>query len=206
MRHALAALVSLALLVPVATSAQFSISGDAAAGRRKAEACVPCHGPRGKSTRPDAPSLAGQVPLYTYFQLFQFRAGRRQNAEMAPAVASLSDQDMQDLAAYFASEPASPRHEAFDETKAAAGRLASNAHACEGCHRPGFAGYQHVPRLTGLSREYVVAQLRGYKAQTRADYDGAMTGTAQPLSDRDIENLGHYVSAVATTAPAESSN
>jgi cytochrome c553 len=201
MRYALAGLVALSMLAPVVTSAQFSVSGDAAAGRRKAEACTPCHGPRGTSNRPDAPSLAGQVPLYTYFQLFQFRSGRRKSAEMAPAVASLSDQDMQDVAAYFASEPASPRHETFDETKAAAGRLASNAHACEGCHRPGFVGYQHVPRLTGLSREYVVAQLRGYKAQTRADYDGAMTGAAQPLTDQDIEDLAHYVSAVAG-APA----
>jgi cytochrome c553 len=186
-------LLLVAVLVPAAAAAQFTVTGDADAGRRKAEPCAACHGARGHSSRPDAPSLAGQTALYVYIQLYQFRDGRRQNAEMAPFVARLDDRDMQDLAAYFASEPPAPPAGPFDAAKAAAGREVSNAHACERCHRPGFVGQGHVPRLTGLTYPYLVTQLRGYKAQTRADYDGFMTGAAQPLTEQDIDNVAHYV-------------
>jgi cytochrome c553 len=192
-----AALIVGAVLAPAVAPAQFTVSGDVDAGRKKAEPCAACHGARGRSTRPEAPSLAGQTALYVYIQLYQFRDGRRRNAEMAPFVAPLGDRDMQDLAAYFASEPPAPPGGPFDAVKAAEGREVSSAHACERCHRPGFVGQGHVPRLTGLTYPYLVAQLRGYKAQTRADYDGFMTGAAQPLTERDIENVAHYVLSAA---------
>jgi cytochrome c553 len=173
--------------------AQTDITGDAAAGQGKAEACAACHGPEGNSTNPDVPSLAGQTPLYTYYQLLQFREGRRVDAQMSPFAAALSDADMQDIAAFFATRPPASPHAASDPARVAAGQRVSAAHFCESCHVPGFAGQNHVPRLSALSYEYLVKELRGYKAQTRADADGAMTMAAQPLTDADIQNVAHYV-------------
>ncbi|MDP3767599.1 MAG: c-type cytochrome [Dehalococcoidia bacterium] len=149
--------------------AEFGVA-DAEAGRRKAEACVPCHGPQGNSIRPDVPSLAGQPPLYTYFQLIQFRDGRRSDPQMSPLVAKLSDTDMRDLAAYDAVE-----------APARAGRA------------PPLAGQKHIPRLAGQQEHYLVKQLRGFKAQTSADLDGTMTMAAQPLTEQEIETLAHYL-------------
>jgi cytochrome c553 len=176
-------------------------TGDVAAGHRKAESCAACHGPNGNSANPDVPSLAGQTPLYTYYQLIQFREGRRVDPQMSPLAAILSDTDMQDVAAYFATQTPSPPPAPGDVTTVAAGQQVSAANFCESCHVPGFRGQQHVPRLTGLSYEYLVKELRGYKAQTRADADGSMTMAAQPLSEADIESVAHYIISVAATAP-----
>ena len=64
------------------------------------------------------------------------------------------------------------------------------------CHSPALTGLQHIPRLAGQQFEYLRAQLRGFKAQTRADLDGNMTSAAQPLSDKDIEVLADYLSGL----------
>jgi cytochrome c553 len=117
---------------------------------------------------------------------------------MSPIAAALSDDDKRDLAAYFSAEtPAAAPGAAIDPARAAAGQRLSAAHSCEGCHAAGFVGQQQVPRLTGLSYDYLVRQMRAYKTQTRADLDLAMIMAAQPLSERDIEDLAHYILAVA---------
>jgi cytochrome c553 len=178
------------------------VTGDVAAGQAKAAACAACHGPNGNSTNPDVPSLAGQMALYTYYQLLQFREGRRVDAQMAPFAAALSDTDMRDVAAYFGTQAPAPPPAASDPAQVAAGQRVSATYFCESCHLPGFAGQNHVPRLAGLSYGYLVKQLRGYKAQTRADADGSMTMAAQPLSEADIESVAHYILSIATTPPA----
>jgi cytochrome c553 len=78
--------------------------GDAAAGKAKAQVCEACHGPDGKSIAPIYPNLAGQHESYLVKALADYRAGRRTNAIMAPLAANLSDQDIEDLAAWFASQ------------------------------------------------------------------------------------------------------
>src|SRR5213593_422609 len=79
-------------------------AADTDAGRRKAEACATCHGPNGNSTNPKAPSLAGQVAIYTHWQLLLYRDQRRMHPEMTPIAAALSDTDMAELAAFFAAQ------------------------------------------------------------------------------------------------------
>lgn len=78
--------------------------GDAAAGEAKARVCVTCHGPTGNSTNPEWPKLAGQHARYLFLQLQAFKAGSRANPLMTPMAARLSEQDMLDLAAYFAAQ------------------------------------------------------------------------------------------------------
>ena len=74
-------------------------------------------------------------------------------------------------------------------------RLAESYH-CNDCHGRDFGGRDYAPRLRGLSREYLVAQMRGFKARTRGDLDGAMTQAAQPVADADIEPLADYIGSI----------
>lgn len=79
------------------------VSGDAAAGKAKAAVCAACHGPAGVSVNPAWPSLAGQQPVYLAKQIRLFRDGERVELTMQPFVQNLSDQDVDDIAAYYAS-------------------------------------------------------------------------------------------------------
>ncbi len=173
-----------------------SALADAEAGRQKAQGCAACHGPDGNSTNPAIPSLAGQPAQFITMQLFQFREGNRKNEQMTPMAANLSNADMNDLAAYFsARKPAPPARRASAESSANAPALAQK-YNCVQCHGPALTGQQHIPRLAGQQFDYLRAQLRGFKAQTRADIDGIMTSAAQPLTDADIDTLADYLSAL----------
>jgi cytochrome c553 len=78
--------------------------GSPAAGQEKAKVCEACHGLDGKSIAPNYPNLAGQHEDYLVKALADYRAGRRTNPIMAPMAANLSDQDIEDLAAWYASQ------------------------------------------------------------------------------------------------------
>lgn len=78
-------------------------AGDIAAGKQKAATCAACHGANGISANPIWPNLAGQKAPYIVLQLKAFKSGERKNAIMAPMASGLSDADMENLAAYFAS-------------------------------------------------------------------------------------------------------
>jgi cytochrome c553 len=171
-------------------------AADLDAGRRKAEPCGSCHGPDGNATLPGIPSLAGQPDLYTHWQLLKFRDGRRKDPQMSPFAANLSDTDMADLAAYYATQRPRPRPAATDPAKVAIGQRLADVHHCTSCHRPGLVGQQQVPRLAGQEFAYLLKLLRAFKAQTAADLDGAMTMAAQPLSEADIENLVHFIASL----------
>jgi cytochrome c553 len=164
---------------------------------RKAQICVACHGPGGNSTDPAMPSLAGQPAQFISMQLFMFREGNRKDPQMSPMASSLSNADMNELAAYFSRQkPAAPSHETASES-AAAGRRLSEQHHCVQCHGPSLLGLQHIPRLAGQQFAYLRTQLRGFKARTRADFDGNMTSAAELLSETDIEILADYLSGLA---------
>jgi cytochrome c553 len=101
MRHlAVATFSSLLALASVAAQAQ----GDAKAGEAKAAVCVACHGMQGNSTNPDWPNLAGQHAPYLVKQLQAFKAGTRKDPLMSGQAMMLSEEDMQNLSAYFAAQ------------------------------------------------------------------------------------------------------
>ncbi len=87
----------------VAASLQPAFAGDIAAGKARAAMCATCHGLLGISQLPNAPHLAGQPEIYTAEQLKQYRNGKRANEVMAVIAKSLSDQDIEDLAAWYGS-------------------------------------------------------------------------------------------------------
>jgi len=95
----ISAILASALLATAAASAQ--ASGNPAAGKQKSQTCASCHGADGNSENTQYPRLAGQHQSYIYQALHEYKSGARQNPIMSGMVANLSDQDMQDLAAYF---------------------------------------------------------------------------------------------------------
>jgi cytochrome c553 len=172
-------------------------AADREAGRRKAELCAACHGPAGNSVNPAVPSIAGQPAQFVATELFLFREGNRKDPQMSPIAAGLSNGDLNDLAEYFAAErPAPPKHRTAPENAAAAPALAHKFH-CVQCHGPELLGQQHIPRLAGQQPDYLLAQLKGFKAGTRADIDGNMTSAAQALSDQDIQVLADYLAGLS---------
>jgi len=188
MRHAApaAAFVLLAFALPASAA-------DAEAGKRKAEPCAACHGADGNSASAEFPSLAAQPPLYVLYQLLNFRDGRRKNDVMMPFVAKLSDEDMKDIAAYYAAQPARAAKGA-DAAVAEAGKAVEVRHHCGSCHMPDFRGQKHIPRLAGQHYDYLVKSLRGFKSNTRADLDGTMSEAAQPLTEKDIADVAAWLS------------
>lgn len=183
-----------------ATVALFVFAAHAAdpeAGRAKAQVCAACHGNDGNSTDPAVPSLAGQPAQSIATQLFQFREGNRQNPQMTPMAANLSNADMNNLAEYFSKLKAAPPKHQTSPANAELGPQLTKKFNCTQCHGPQLLGQQHIPRIAGQQPEYLRAQLKGFKASTRADLDGNMTSAAQVLTDKDIDVLVDYLAGLA---------
>jgi cytochrome c553 len=191
MKFALLVVAALLTYLPRASAAP-----DAAAGERKAAICVACHGANGNSVNAAYPSLAAQTPLYTFYQLLQFREGRRINAVMSPFAEKLTDADMKDIAAYFAVQKPAGIGAKIDDATIEAGKAVATRNHCGSCHLPSYAGQNHVPRVAGLHAEYLATQIRGFKTSARQDIDGTMASAAQPLSEKDIVDIAGYLASL----------
>jgi cytochrome c553 len=163
-----------------------------------------CHGVTG--TPPvTAPALAGQYPDAVYKELRDYQSGSRQSAVMQAIVAARSDQDLQDLAAYYASVargPAAETPRAGEEPDANAVRLAMqgdpqrNIAPCAACHgeldRKGAA-----PWLGGQSSTYLAAQMRAFASSARHnDINEQMRNVARQLTSAEIDSLAKYYAAM----------
>jgi cytochrome c553 len=166
------------------------------AGKAKAEVCVACHGPNGNSVNPDIPSLSGQPAQAISTALFRFREGNRKNPIMSPFAAELTNADMNNLAAYFSAEKRTTTHTPSEKNLVLGPELA-NKYNCTQCHGPSLLGLQHIPRIAGQKHEYLITQLRAFKAQTRSDMDGNMSSAAANLNDADIVILADYIAGLA---------
>lgn len=169
---------------------------DMEAGRAKAQACAACHGADGNSSTANYPNLAGQTWRYLYVQLKDFKEGRRNDPVMSPMAAPLSRDDMINIANYFAAQTARPSSFKTDDGKVKLGKAKADETLCAMCHLGGFSGQNEIPRVAGQQYDYVVKQLKDFKARTRTNDAGNMTSVAQTLSEADIENLAHYISSL----------
>jgi cytochrome c553 len=159
----------------------------------KAAVCVACHGPQGRSTQSTFPILAGQSWRYMYVELRDFQEGRRSDPLMSPMVVGMTRDEMRELSDYFAKQKPPVQSFAADPEKARLGKLKADETLCTMCHMGGFAGQNEVPRVAGQHYDYIVKQLRSFKARTRTNDAGSMTSVANTLSDQDIENLANYL-------------
>jgi len=169
---------------------------DIEAGRAKAQACAACHGADGNAVAGIYPNLAGQTWRYIYIQLKDFKEGRRSNPLMTPMAAPLSRQDMIDIANYYAAQVAKPSTFQADEAKVKLGKAKADETLCSMCHLGGFSGQNEIPKVAGQQYEYIVQQLKDFKARKRTNDAGNMTSVSQTLSDADIENLAHYITSL----------
>ncbi len=169
---------------------------DIEAGKKKAEACVACHGTNGNSPSGAFPTLAGQNARYIYLQLRDYKEGRRKNPMMSAIAAGLEKQDMHDLAVYFAAQKQARTGFKADPERIKAGAAKAEESLCAMCHLGGMAGQNEVPRLAGQHPEYIVTQLKNFKARERTNDAGNMTSLAQTLSEEDITNLSHWINSL----------
>lgn len=176
-------------------------AGDAAAGQAKAAACAACHGPDGNSPNPIWPKLAGQHPEYLKKELMNFKAGERQNELMAPQVAALTEEDMANVAAYFAGQKqsggaANPAAAELGEKLYRGGNPTTGLPACTGCHGPAGSGLglAKFPRIAGQHAQYMEGTLKDFRAGKRAnDPNGMMRGVAARMTDAEIAAVVQYV-------------
>ncbi len=211
MRKNLAPLAALAFAAALpAAYAQ----GSADAGAAKAGVCIACHGPNGNSTNPEWPNLAGQNAAYIAEQLKLFRAGQRSSTPnamvMTAQAAALSDEDIADLGAYFATQTpsgleADPSYWKAGEALYRAGDQARELPACMACHGPVGRGNPAAayPALRAQHSVYTAQQLTEYANAARyKDAAGASHDTknahmmetiAKQLTAEDIRNLASYI-------------
>lgn len=184
--------------------------GDVNAGRSKAQVCAGCHGVDGNASIPNYPKLAGQHVSYLVRQLKAFKSGKRDNAIMKGQVANLSEQDMQNVAAYFNSQKTT-LGAATDEKKRKlgeriyrGGNKSKAVPACMACHSPDGAGNPPAifPKLSGQNAAYVVQSLKDYAAgKTRGidpqdDKAKMMRDIAKRMSNDEMEAVAYYISAL----------
>lgn len=180
-------------------------AGDAEAGKTKAESCAGCHGPNGVSANPAWPKLAGQHAAYIQKQLADFKAGDRADAMMAPQASGMSEQDMADVAAYFASQDNSTGTAADADIAARGERLYRGGNketgvpACMGCHGPAGNGMAAAgfPALGGQHATYTAKALKDFRSAARGnDYNGMMRDIALRMTDADIANVSEYIAGL----------
>ncbi len=165
-------------------------------GRVKSQVCAACHGADGNSVLPEIPSLAGQPRQFLVTALYMFREGRRQNPMMAPFAAKLSNADLNDLAQYFSSQKLTVPTPKLDAELVIKARAVTEKNNCVACHTATLVGQQHIPRLAGQHKAYLLEQLKGFKAGTRGDFDGTMTSAAQGLAADELEMVAEYLATL----------
>lgn len=209
----LTTLVSIGLLA--ASSAVFA-AGDASRGEALSGACAVCHGDDGNSLSPAFPKIAGLGEKYLLKQLQDIKSGDRNVMEMAGQLDASSDQDLADIAAFYASQTTQLSGSTEFKVKLnsgvevsslelgaklyRAGKLDVNTPSCSGCHSPtgmgnAPAGY---PRISGQHADYLEKQLLAFRESERSN-DGearTMRSVTQYLSNAEIKALANYIAGL----------
>jgi cytochrome c553 len=164
--------------------------------------CAACHTNDGSRGSPANPILQGQHPEYLAKQLAEFKSGKRENAIMKGFASTLSEEDMKNVAAFYASKQAKPGFAknkdlvTLGERIYRGGIADRNVPACSGCHSPNGAGIPaQNPRLAGQHADYTAAQLTAFRDGVRKN-NAVMSGVAAKLNDREIKALSDYIAGL----------
>jgi len=169
--------------------------------------CTPCHAADGNADSPTFPKLSGLASSYIIKELQEFKkgpSGHRNNPVMLTIANQLSDQDMQDLAEYYAKQVrtvgvASASNVELGQRIYRSGNLKTGVTACAACHLPDGSGNELAgfPRLSGQNPQYITEQLNAFKSGDRTnDLNGIMQGIAARMSEDEIEAVSNYVSGL----------
>lgn len=190
--------------------------GDAANGEALSAPCAACHGADGNSLSPSFPKIAGLGEKYLYKQLLDIQSKTRDIVEMTGQLDQMSDQDLKDLAAFYASKPTQLSGAvdqelmlnsgekvsslALGEQVYRAGNAETNVPACSGCHSPRGLGNAPAayPRLSGQHADYIEKQLLAFQAGTRAN-DGesrTMRSVAKNMSAAEIKAVASFIAGL----------
>jgi hypothetical protein len=175
---------------------------DLAKGEASFTACAACHGADGNSGAPVNPKLAQQHPEYIVKQLQEFKSGKRANAVMSGMAATLSEDDMKNIAAWVGSQKAKTGFAKDKELVTLGERIYRGGiadrqiAACAGCHTPNGAGIpSQYPRLSGQHAEYTAAQLTAFRDGVRKN-SVQMAQVAAKLNDREIKAVADYMAGL----------
>jgi cytochrome c553 len=194
-------IIAITLLVSAALGTA-QAAGNPEAGKLKSASCTACHGPDGNSVNPEWPKLAGQHEEYLVKQLGYFVQGERENSTMKPMAAGLTEQDQQDIAAFYASQKttigaADPELVEFGQKIYRSGNPESGVAPCMGCHGPNGAGNPaaRYPALRGQHAKYTENQLRGFASGSRVNENAKkmMQILAGRMTDREIRSVASYI-------------
>lgn len=208
MNKLLAAAIAVFVSSVTLSAAAQDVKGDAKVGQTKAAMCIGCHGIVGyQASFPEiykAPKISGQSAKYISNALAAYAKGDRKHPTMVGIAASLSEQDMADLAAYYSVHGvvagAALPEKAANEPSAAVGALLTKG-ACVSCHGANFAkpidpGY---PKIAGQHADYLFVALKAYKTEGNAKVgrsNGVMGGIAKQYSNAELKAMASYISSL----------
>lgn len=204
MKSALSLLLAAALVSPVlAQQAKAPAPPDLKKGEATATAvCVACHTFDGSRGTPANPIIAGQHRAYLVKQLVEFKSGVRANPIMQGIASTLSEDDMRNVAAFYASKDAKPGFARNKETVDLGasiwrgGIAAKSLPACASCHSPNGAGVPvQYPAMSGQHAEYTAAQLEAFRSGTRKN-SAQMMAIAAKLSDVEIRAVSDFAAGL----------
>ena len=196
-------IVSLTTAIVLFASAPASVlaAGSADAGQAKSAVCAACHGVDGNSVNPEWPSLAGQHSGYFAAQIAAFKDQQRQNPLMSAQAASLSEEDADDLAAFYSGQVLASK-EAESSAVDRGQRLYRGGNpdrgiaACIACHGPNGLGnpMSGYPVIAGQHSVYLATQLRLYASgERRSDPNQMMRSIARNMTEEDIKAVSSYI-------------
>jgi cytochrome c553 len=185
-----------------AAEAKPAFKPDLAKGQALAATCLACHTADGSRGTPANPILQGQHPEYLVKQLIEFKSGKRKNAVMMGMAATLSEEDMRHVAAFYASKKAKPGFAKNKDTLAQGeqiyrgGIVGKQVPACAGCHAPNGAGLPaQYPAMRGQHAEYTEAQLLAFRSGARGNNAQMMTIAAK-MNEGEIKAVSDYIAGL----------
>lgn len=190
-RHVLLALGMMAWLFGLEPAS----AADVAAGKTTAEGCAGCHGADGISQTAETPSLAGQPDDYIQWQLVYYRRGARKNELMESVAQSLTNEEIRNLGAYYASlPPPKPEPAPVSDALAQTGGRLAKQHRCASCHGDDYDGVGPAARLSGQREDVLLKALHEFKSGSRVGSGVAsMADVTFDLNDADMQALAHYM-------------
>jgi cytochrome c553 len=186
-------------------------AGDPAAGKDKSAVCAACHGADGNSMVPAWPTIAGQHEEYLYQQLLDFKSGKRDNPQMAPILIPLSEEDLSDLSAYYASQTPkqlTAKEQIIVNGEESTARLIDAEYiyrvgnpetglsACMACHGPNGAGNPAAkfPSINAQHADYTAMTLKAYKSEMRKnDANMIMRSITSKMTNEEIDIIANYL-------------